>query len=230
MHQVNFLPMSYRRRDARRRRAWRQGVLIALLGLCLLGWWGVQTRQTGALRREANELMQQVETAQGRTAEVARLRAERQRLIQQVEIQRELAQPLRHTQVLAALGELLPPSVAVTHLAMHTQRPAPLPPPPRKKDDEKDKSTKKLPEPAPAPRGEHRLNLDLAGIAPDDLTVANVLTALKLHPVFSDVKMHYSRNIELEGVHGRQFRLELAVDLDRRFEPLRSGKGVAHVD
>jgi len=212
---INFLPESYRRRQRERVRNARQCVLVVVLGGVLTLWWVFQAGQTGAERREAHRLESQVRAARQQMSEVVKLRREYKTLRHRVRVQRLLAQPLRHTEILATLGRLMPESVALLELEVETVRPDAdvLDPPEQDATDSGDEQSKTAQRDEP-----HEVRLQLAAMAPDDMTVANMLTALKRHKLFSEVAMHYSRESERQGVIGRQCRIAVVVDLDRRFE------------
>ncbi len=117
---INFLPPSYVRRQARRRRRVRQFVLAGAMVASLGVWWLGQKGQTVALERYATALEVEASAAVEQRSELVRLREEHKLLINQVKVHRELAQPVRHTQMIGVLGAGLPDSVTVTELDMVT--------------------------------------------------------------------------------------------------------------
>ncbi|HEX7008911.1 MAG TPA: PilN domain-containing protein [Phycisphaeraceae bacterium] len=215
-HEVNFLPQSYRLRRERFRRRCRQGALAAVMAASLMGWWMIQRGQTAAWRGYAQTLEAEVEAARLQAQGMAKLHDQRRMLIRQLNLQQELAQPVRHTQILLALSQVVPESIVLTWLDMTTQRPAPEPlmPAGAKASSSAGKSNRASGD-APV---EDLIRIELAGLAPDDLTVANLLEALKLHPLFTNAKIHFSRNTDIGGVSARQFQIELTVPLGRRFQ------------
>jgi Tfp pilus assembly protein PilN len=214
MNSVNFLPQTYVRQRARRGRRYRQAMLIALAVLCLLGWWAGQRSQTQSLRRHAVSLEAQAYTTEAQVAELQRLRQEQRSLIRQVDLQRELAQPVNHTQVLATLGAVLPQSVTLVDMKMRTRRPDPAP---RAAPDESRRST--TPRNTPAAPQPDRIEIEMTGVAPDDRTVASVIGLLDAHPLFRAVMLRSSRAATVGGVDARQFRLTMVVDLARQYRP-----------
>jgi len=215
MNEINFIPEQYRRRQRRRRRLARQGCLIAIALVCMGGWAIFQHRQTGQLRQYARTLEQQVEAERGRLEQLQRLSQRHDTLKRQVKLQQRIAQPLSHTRILTALARVLPDAVALTHLRMDTRRP------------ETDMS--QAPEGSmlaiasrAAPSG---IAMEFEALAADDLTVANLVAKLSEHPVFSNVSMRRSRTVTHRGKPLRDFRLELRVNLQRRFELTRQQEG-----
>ena len=217
---INFLPESYRQRQRQRRSNARQSVLVVVLAGVLTLWWVFQAGQTGVLRREAQRLESQVRAARQQMSEVVKLRRQYKTLSHRVRVQRLLAQPLRHTEILATLGRLMPESVALMELRVETVRPDADVLKPKDSDEQSDSNDDEKKKPKP-----HEVRIEIAAMAPDDMAVANMLTALKRHELFNEVVMHYSREGERQGVIGRQCRIGVVVDLDRRFE--RGGEGAA---
>lgn len=210
---VNFLPASYRRRVRQVRRNRRQAVLAVALLVVLAGWWFVQQQHTGQMRQQAQELEAEVETARQRMTELMALRERYEALRHQVRVQRLLAEPLRRTQIMATLAERMPEPVTLTRIALDTERP------PAASVVGRDG--------AGASGHPHKVELELSALAPDDLTVANLLTALKDHALFDNVAIHHSRSIEHFDVMARQFRLSTVIDLDRQFEPVEETSGAS---
>ena len=234
---INFLPASYRRQLRERHRNVRQGLLLLVLGGALGMWWLFQAHQTAGLRDYAQSLEQEVRAARRQMNEVVRLRNQHKQLRHQVRVQRLLATPLRHTEVLATLGAQMPKTVALTQMNVESERPAPETVFEQDGDSGNDDSSGDADEQSNEPEP-HRLRIEMTAMAPDDMTVANLLTSLKQHPLFTEASMQFSRSIERYGVMARLFRLRVVVDLRREFDRVstnsqpddRGEGGMAHVD
>ncbi len=221
MSQINFLPETFRRQMEMRRRKYRHMLLLALFAVCLVGWGVVERGRNIGPRDYALSLEQQVKAAREQMSELVKLRTEQQLLLRQVELQRELSQPITHTQVIAVLSQILPPSVTLTDLQVSTHRPPPQPlEDPGKKKRTSSRKTTTTTDPV-----EDYLQIELQAVAPDDLTVANVIGDLADHKLFEQVTMKYSRPTQRQEIDARQFRLSMRVRLDRKFE-----LEVAHAD
>jgi len=61
------------------------------------------------------------------------------------------------------------------------------------------------------------LAIELEGLAPDDLAVAQVVSGLDGHPLFSTVTLDFARSREVDGVTAREFRVNCEIDLSRRY-------------
>lgn len=221
MKPVNFLPEQFVRQRAARRRRSQHIVLVAAVAVGLVGWWLTGAAQVEILREQAQTLQDQVEDAHGQLSEVNILRQKRADLIQQVRIQRELAQPIQHAQVLSMLGRAMPPAVGATEMLVLAQRnPLKQAPPP---------GTKARRAREVKPLEPEKLKIELTGLSPSDEQVANFMANLAQEPVFSNVKLLYSRPVTVGRLIGREFRLEMEVMLDRDYRPATPTE-VAHVD
>ncbi|MEX2388156.1 MAG: PilN domain-containing protein [Phycisphaeraceae bacterium] len=226
---INFLPRTYQQRRSERRRIWRHAALLVLLCACLGGWWTVQRDQTQTLRHDVLVYEAQANAAREQMKLVEAFRQEHDQLRQRVALWQRLGQPVSHGQVFATLASQLPNAVVLTRLDVRTQRSVTAAPTSAASDGRRRHTSAAVSNAASTP---DRLALDFTGIAPDDLTLANLLDQLKEHPLFDGVKLHFSRRMEIHGVVGRQFRIEMAVPLDRDYEtaPAEAEEGVVRAD
>ena len=220
---INFLPASYIQKQERRQQIARQAGLIAVVAILLVGWWMVQRGQTAAMRRYADTLEQAVLAQRDQMKVYTVLEAEQRDLLHRVKVQRKLAQPIRHTQILATLTEVAPSSVAVTAMTIEHEQPRPS------KSSSKSRGKRGGAKQSTAASGD-LLRIAFTGIAPSDLVIANLLTALKSHGLFHDAKLHYARAAELDGIEGRQFQIEVIVPLDRQGVNVKQSEEVAYAD
>jgi len=68
--------------------------------------------------------------------------------------------------------------------------------------------------PAPEPA-----RVELVGLAPHDREIANLVETLSEHPLCREVKVDFTRRIELGRLYAHEFRLEFQVPLDRMVRP-----------
>ena len=132
----------------------------------LCAWWLAQQGRVVVMERYAATLETEAATAVEHRTELSRLRQEHKVLMNQVKVRRELAQPVNHTQIIAALGELMPDTVMVTELDMATHRP---PPRPIEDDSKAGRKTRRGNAKTESVPDEIRLQVD--ALAPDDLAV-----------------------------------------------------------
>ncbi len=225
MNEINFLPQSYLRQRARRRRSLLQSAAMALAVLTGLAFWGQQVKQTGDLRAGVEAIEAEARAVKREQTESARLIGEYKALLHQTRVQRELAQPVTQTQVLAVLGQVLPRGVSLARVDLSAVRPTPAAIDAATKPKAKSKKSKGARD---EPRQPQYLNVTVEGLAPDDLTVANVIGLLSEHGLFSEVRLKHSRGVVARGVALRGFEMTMRVDLERDIQP--RGKGVAYAD
>lgn len=232
MNQVDFLPESFARGRAQRLRVMRQGLLVAAVAGGLLVWGVALRAQVAGQARDAASLEDQVIAARQMKTEMNRLRDEQKQLAHQVKIQQQLSQPVSHSRIVATLSAVIPAQVAVTELTMTTARPAPAQAVPRGAT----RSRKRQQTDAAAARQQlNEVAIELQALAPDGALVANLVEDLSDHPLFTDVQIRHTRAVEVRGLMAREFRLQLQVDLDRRYlDPDDADDAqqqeVAHVD
>lgn len=223
MNDINFLPATYMRQQALRKRGTLRLTLLAAALVCLGVWWVVQHEQTAATRRRVEAVEARAEEAKQKLTELQRLRKEHASLVKQVALREELGQPVNHTQVLGVLGRVLPSSVALVEIKMQTVRSEPTPQAdPAKAKDGAAKPGKK------AKAGKDEIRIELVGLAPDDRTVASLLGALNEYPLFRDAMLRHSRATEVGGRALRNFRLTLRVDLGVEYKPSTAAGEIAH--
>ena len=142
------------------------------------------------LRSRVRSTESQVVAARDKKSAVAKLRSKRKALLRQVRIQKGIAQPISHTQIIAVLGKFLPESVALTNVTMNTTRP-----PPKKHGTEESSkhANGRRSNKEPVKQAQDQILIALTAVVPDNLTVANLIGILSDHPLFHGVRMRYSR-------------------------------------
>ncbi len=217
MNSIDFLPASYREERARRNIAHRRWVLVLVTLLTLVGWGVARHKKSFDLARRADALQTQAEVNRQKISEMDKLRDERRTLTYQKNIQQQLDQPIAVTQTIAMVGLLMPDSCGLTNILVTTHRPDPKPI--EKPDDKKKKRPAKKGDSDNKPDPDY-LHVDVHGIAPDDVTVANMVNRMSDHPLFEKVTMHYSRVDESGGLIARKFHIGADIPLDRRYLPV----------
>lgn len=208
---INFLPESYRYRVRRSRNRVRILVGALLVTGCLVAWWYSQRSDIREAREYAITVEQQLDAAQQQASELGRLRARYISLTRQAGVRTELAQPVQHTQVLAVIAQLLPPSVGLVEIEIAADRPEP---PKADQPTDNGKNKEKL--------QRELLEVDLRGMAASDEDVNDTLARLSDHPVFENVTLSYSRDETRGSLLGREFAISLQIDLQRRYVPERT--------
>jgi len=227
MNSVNFLPESYRKDQQRRGRFTRQVMLVAAVALCLMVW-GVGLKLHGASQRTyAQQMEDTVQSELGKLVVMADLEREHATLIQQIKTERGLVEPVEMAQVIAMIGESLPAELAVSELVVNAVRPSPEPLLEKKANARRSKKKAGQDEDQSPP---HYLSIELVGVAPSDMSVANFIFALDEHPLFSRVQLNSSRGVEHAGLLAREFTMSAQIQLDCDIRWNNAEGEVAHVD
>jgi len=226
MTPVNFLPESYTHQRARKVRVLRQVMLVAVVAGGLAAWGALVQGRIMLQADQARMYEEQVVAARNMQTEMTRLREKHGQLTHQIKIQRELNQPLSHTAIIATLAGIIPEQIALTELTMTTHRAKP-----RQAVASSATQNRRRAQPVATVRpDEERISVELQALSPDGASVANLVEAFSNHPMVTDVQMRHTRAVETRGVVAREFRLELEIDLDRRFMDPHDAQEVASAD
>ncbi len=226
MTQVDFLPESYHRARHRRGRVTRQIALVASVAACLLAATVALKAHSISQSRAADRLEATVQSEKTAMGVFTGLNHERKQLLKTFDLKQELTPAVEFATVLAYLGHALPDGVAVSELSMVAVRPKPVPIKADQSSGRKgrDADEEQIKEP-------HLIGIELQGFAPDDLSVALLVSALDDHPLFGRVTMRSSEGVHLRGLMAREFSLTATVDLDREFRWVRrDNEEVAHAE
>ncbi|MEM1027098.1 MAG: hypothetical protein AAGJ38_03355 [Planctomycetota bacterium] len=216
MSDINFLPQSYRQRIRRRVRRLREGISVVMVVIGLGVWWAYDANELIELQGASRFAEDRLSAALSTEQMVKQLEVRRDKLMDQRRLQREIRVPIRHHQIVRVLGGLFPESVTLTRLSLVNDRPEPTPyvAPSQKKDNVRKPSFGSRDQ-APSQVQPDRVLVELEGLAPDDLAVAEVIAELSGHALFDGVKLHTSKYLETRGVAARSFRITGQIDLSR---------------
>lgn len=233
MSTINFLPDSYFKKQHRRVRILIEVAVVSVVAALLVVAHLVGESGMLDLRDYAQQTKNEGTAIQRQFKELAALQAEHRELYGQLRVHRQVTLPISFTHVLAAISELAPESIAMTDLRLETK--PPVPSAAQVVVDTKSKKTSKTKAVPPVKRSEP-LKIELTGLSPDDGRIADFVGALAESPLFSDVKLLFSRSSEQDGVVSRRFRVTMEVRLDRTYLDMASRQKtnpeqeVAHAD
>ena len=228
MIDIDFLPQTYHEERAHRAQVFKRWVMILLMAVALVGWGVARQHDSAKLSWRADALETQARVTLVKQSEMDKLRKEKSSLAYQMKIQQQLDQPVAVTQAIAVIGQLLPPSAGLTQVQIQTHRPPPIPL--ADPDDDKKKKRKSKRKTASEPPAEDFLEIDIYGLAPDDIVVAQIMNVMSDHPIFEKVIMHYSRTDERDGLISSRFHIGAKVPLDRKYVPLHQTAEVNRED
>jgi Tfp pilus assembly protein PilN len=221
MNRINFLPPSYLHRRAKRKRTLAECLIVIFVGGILLIWSLAIHHSATALALQAQNFDSQLAQARAAMDELDHLKSSSKQLQQQLRIQRELVQPVNQTQIMATLSQLLPASVSITEMRVAVNRRAPEPYRTAAQLQAQAEAEKRAKAKAPPPVPPQFVDINFMGVAAEENDVADFLGALSSHPIFANVKVHYSRSTEFLQWRARDFRMSVQVVLDREYRPAR---------
>lgn len=235
MNEINFLPQSFLESQNRRLRLFREITIISGMVLISLALFAGQSGRVMSVRNLAERKSEELEAAKLRSKEVARLKDQQQQLKLKLAVHEGLAMPLNVSSILATVSDLLPKRMALTEISCSADDPK-LDLAALKQTATSRKSKAKAKAPV---RIEARvMNIQLTGISPSDVDVANFVGALSASPIFQNVKMRYAKSTKIDKATAREFRIEMELPMDCIYqnpgllttEGSASDKEVAHVD
>lgn len=229
MNQINFLPDSFFRAQKRRGRLFRQIALVSSITGCLVVATIALKANSISQSRTADRLEETVEAEQGALSVISGVERQHASLLKRTQLKRTLIPPVSYHRAIGALSHALPQEIAITELIMTSVNPKPEP---IETDAQREARLKRQATPkSEAPAYEpHLIGIELEGLAPDDLAVANFVGALDESPLFARVTMRSSRAATSRGLQVRQFNLTATIDLNREFRWTGADSEVAHVD
>lgn len=219
MNDINFLPPGYVTRFARRNRLIRQGILCLLIMVCMLGWFMSNRRHLIAMEQAAANAEHQLAAARTQSEELKRLQSQLSQLSQAVKVQDQLTPPLDFTTVISSIAPLMSESMTLTELSMTSEGPEPKAPVAAGTSNSE----------AAKPKPIAPLRIEIVGLAPEDVEIADFVGRLSEHRLFTQVKMAYSKPREIKNVLAREFRIEMQVPMDRLYRVI-DPQEVAHAN
>jgi len=226
MNEVNFLPQSYIRKQAKKRRVYRQMILVAVFMVALIGWWVTLQAQTYQLNNQIKLLQGNLDLVKMDPVEKQQLRRQYEELSHQVKVQRELVQSVSFSQIIAVMSRVLPEHVSLRELRIEARRPKPLTL--KEWEDQKKKTSSSDPNAKPP---DNLIIVELEAIAPDDLIMSRVVKTISEHPLFDEgtVKLRYSRDTEINNIRASIFQVVMEVNLDIDYKPMESREEMVNV-
>ncbi len=223
MNDIDFLPQSYRDQRELKRRRVRRYTTTALVGVLIASWWLPLRSEVDAVQQHTDLLEQEFKAVQMVRFQHQQLQDQHNDLMHQVKLRSQMIDPVEVSGVLALLTELAPPEVKFDNVNLKFSRPQPEL---AETDSKKSRRKKKKDSPAEP----YELTLEIDGFAPSDTAVVNMVSRIDEHPLFSSIKVPTNRDVNLQGLAARQFRLLLVVDLRRQIDTQPHAQGVAYVN
>ena len=181
--------------------------------------------QDADVRRRLADVTQQYEDAARKLEQLDQLQQQKQQMIRKARVASVLVERVPRTLMLSELVNHMPATLSLLELNLDTATLKATAPPRSQLKARKDKKTKEAASAdgeVEAPRTEIRLNL--VGLSPTDVEVAQFITALSAHPMFKDVTLQYSEQTKVDEREMRKFSIGAVLNQDmdpRGIEPTR---------
>ena len=216
MSQINFLPESFQRAHRRQQRRPAEFMVIVGTLVALTGLWFSTSGPDSALANQAEKLDQNLAEITQLQAEQDRLYRERSGLQRKLLVARETYQPISATQIISRLSALAPEPVRLTNFEIDVNRPDP-------ESSETPGSKKTVGRTHPEATKPNLMKITIIGHAPTDEQIVTLIRRMDADPVFTSVALRNSKQEKTKTHFVRAFRLDVVVDLDRRFVDTKGG-------
>lgn len=213
MATINFVPDDYiEQRQSSRTNLLYLMLLTAMLGAIGVTFGFIKMRQRN-VQSELATLNERMSKAHEQIAQLEELKAKSKTMMKTMVMTAELLEPVPRSVVLASLTNDLPSGVSLVELKLDTKeihKPVSPKVPATQYDG---KSAAAAAEPA-EPQVQTETALSLKGIAPSDIQVANYIANLSKSILLDNVELVESRELEIEDVKFREFRLKAILKPD----------------
>lgn len=212
MAMINFVPDDY----VQQRRASRTNVLYLMLLLAMLGAIGItfgfiKMRQR-AVQANLAQLNSRMAEAQQQIAQLEELKTKSKTMMSTMVMTAELLEPVPRSIILASLTNNLPSGVSLLDFGLEEKETQVYKPAAAKTSSRYNKSNAK-PD-AAEPQKKVTTDLQIKGIAPSDIQVAGFISRLNDAILFDDVSLVETKEIEIEKIKYREFRLKAVIRPD----------------
>ena len=205
MQRIDLMPQTCREVLGRRvwLRQWTGVYALVIAGLVVGLWYAGGRASRLAARRDSLAETREVRWAQNEQAQA--LHGEIESLRREIERYNRLAWPVRVSEVIDTIAGVAPEGVTLLSLSVteRVERPS------RRRE-----SKGKADEP-PEPRS--ILITEFEGVARDDAPVASIVSGLQGISLFRSVVLDYARNVTVDGIEARTFRITCEIDLSRKY-------------
>jgi Tfp pilus assembly protein PilN len=214
---INFLPAVYLQQRLRRAARLRQGALLSAMILGIAVGVAQTWNYRRALTHQHQTMLDLLATTKAQLTEVDKLEQARTTLARQIEIHRELHQPINYTELLGTLAAHTPEAVSLRRLVVANEKVA-VSRPATAEDAAKARAAG-LKAPKTVTDSQWITRVELDGVAPSDIEVANFIGAVAGSRLFQNVKLTFSRQGVVRRTACREFQVRMEVPLDCQYRP-----------
>ena len=222
---MSFLPDDYLERRLQRRTNLISLSLFAVVMGAVVAAYFVTNRQRDEVLKLGNQVNADFAEAAKRLEQLETLQLKKNQMVRKAQVTAVLLERIPRSLVLSELVNAMPVALSLTELSFDTRRtrvtqaPTALEEAKRKSLAEKKDKDNIRDEPEPIMT---EATMQLAGIAPTDVEVAQFMATLGQNALFRDINLVFSEQFVLDKQEGRKFRIDLALNQDvdlAKFKP-----------
>ena len=207
---VNFLPSWYGNRVKQEHANKRRRNLIILLLCGVLPAFAYLRHYRNELHYAFENQMSQVDSVRDRVDQITKFRNEEQLIAKELADYKRVFKPINYSRITGTMGRMFPAGVSLKSLDLETQQ---------KVVAKSRRSTSKLKSKSATTTRQEIVFVELQGMAPSDIAIANMIGMLHDSNMFSEIDLDYSRQGSIKGVQTRDFKLSMQVPLNREYVP-----------
>jgi hypothetical protein len=202
MKTVNLLPGWYRLQQRRQKNIRVHIGVMLLLGVAMSGTVVLGLEHRSNLYRQRNAIAATLQTIGNPEPELRRLKTDLKRLVDLRFARAELGNTIPMSAVIQQLQNDMTPGMALSSVSVEVR-------------SEPVKGSGFVGDVHNPPRYHDVAHLNITGIAPNDMQIAQLIDKISRNPLFSDVTLDYTRTGELQRFPVRKFEIQIGMDLER---------------
>lgn len=199
---VNLLPEWYLRAQRERCSLRIRLLLMLVLGGVMVGWTFVGRGQVRQLQHQRDALVRQGEIVHSLGGDLQRAENDIRRLENLQLAYRDLGTTVPMSAVLQQIPNNMTVGMALSRATIDVRA-------------EPVRNSGMVGDPRNPPRYHNIARLNLVGLAPNDVLIAQLIGRISANPLFTDVSLNFTRTETLREYSVRRFEIQMQVDLDR---------------
>ncbi len=215
MANTNFLPEDYIKKKTQRRTNIISLTLFVVVMVGIVGAFLVTDRQRAEVLELQTQVNKQFEEAAKRLEQLDYLQQRKEEMLRKAKVTAVLIERVPRSLILAELINQMPSTLSLLDLDLKTKVIQPTARPVTALDKAKKKRLRKKIGQGDPVQQETLSTLQLVGVAPTDVQVAQFMTSLGRSDMFTDVNLAFSEEVRMkENQPMRKFRIDLKLNQD----------------
>jgi hypothetical protein len=203
MKTINMLPQWFLAEQRRRRRQRFHLLSMIIIGGLIIAWAGMARQQVLSLRAQRDVIAHQIAALRDVSADLQQAHQELHRLQNLQSANRELGSTVPMSAVSQQILNNMTPGMALSHLVIEVH------------SDPVKNDGRVVADPQHAATFHEVAHINVTGVAPDSMLIAQLIGKLSSNPLFSDVSLNFSRSELLRDYSIRRFDILMDMDLER---------------